>query len=149
MALAGMLVAVVLAIGARPIVIALAGEDYAPAADVLRIQCLGSRSIFVTSAFSPALLGMGRVRELAIASGAGVAAVIVFGAALIVPWDATGAAVAAVGADVVLCAATYLALRRAAPPHVLDASGSLDRARRRSRRLGRARCPGCPTRCSR
>lgn len=120
MALAGVLIAVVLAIGAEPVVVALAGEAYEPAADVVRIQCLALITIFVTSAFVPTLLGMGRVRELALATAVGLVALLAFGLALIPPLEATGAAIAAVAADVMLCAAAWAALRRAGPGRALD-----------------------------
>lgn len=120
MALAGVLIAVMLSIGAQPVVVAIAGHDFEPAADVLRIQCLGIALIFVAAAFGPPLIGLGRIRELALATGLGVVAVVIAGIALIPAFDATGAAVAAVIADVVLCTATYAVLRRAGPGRALD-----------------------------
>ena len=62
-----------------------------------------------------------RVRELAVATGVGVVAMLGLGIALIPSMDATGAAIAAVAADAILCVATYLAVRRAGPGRALDA----------------------------
>ncbi len=115
MALGGVLIALVLAIAARPIVLALGGASYEDAVPVLQIQSLALITIFLTAAWNPTLLGMGRTRSLVIASGIGVAAVFAAGFALIPPLEAQGAAIAAVAADVVLCGVTYGMLRRAGP----------------------------------
>lgn len=120
MMLVGVLIAVVITLAADPIVLVMGGEEFKPAVDVLRIQCLALVTIFMIASWSPALLGMGRVRELAVATGVGVAAMFVLGVALIPPLDATGAAIAAVAADAILCVATYIAVRRAGPGRALD-----------------------------
>jgi O-antigen/teichoic acid export membrane protein len=120
MLLAGVLIALVLALAARPIVLAMAGQEYEPAVEVLQIQCIALVTIFAIASWNPALIGTGRVRELAWATGVGVVAMLVLGVVLIPPLDATGAAIAAVAADLILCVATYVAVRRAGPGRALD-----------------------------
>jgi O-antigen/teichoic acid export membrane protein len=122
MALGGILVALVVSFGADPIVVALGGDQYRGAVDVLQIQCLAVVTIFLASAWNQTLVGMGRVRALVVTTGTGLAAVLIAGVALIPSLDAEGAAIAAVIADVVLCVATYVALRRAGPGRDLPLS---------------------------
>ena len=93
----------------------MGGESYEGAATVLQIQCLAVVTIFVALAWNQTLVGMGQVRVLVATTGAGLAAVVIAGFALIPPFEAEGAAAAAVAADLVLCVATYIALRRAGP----------------------------------
>jgi O-antigen/teichoic acid export membrane protein len=119
LALLGVLLALGLGIGARPVVLTLGGEQYAGAVDVLQIQCIALVTIFISGAWVSTLVGMGRTRALAITTGIGVLAVVVLGAILIPPLGAQGGAIAAVLADLVLCAATYVALRRSGVGRVL------------------------------
>ena len=121
MALGGVLFALVIGIGAEPIVRLLGGAAYAPAAHVLQVQAVVLVTVFVTAAWSPTLLGMGRVRELALVTGAGLVAVLVAGLALIPGLDAEGAAIAAVVADVLLCVVMFAAVWRAGPGRALHA----------------------------
>ena len=113
MAVLGVLCAVVVATGARPIITILGGAKYSDAAPVLRIQCFALITVFVTQAWTVTLIGMGHVRALAVGTVIGVSAVIVAGVALILPFGAIGGAVAAVAADVVYCGAIFWAVRRA------------------------------------
>jgi O-antigen/teichoic acid export membrane protein len=113
MALIGVLLALVLATGARPILVLLGGKQYLGAADVLRIQGLAMITVFITGAWTTTLIGMGRNRALAVCSGIAVAAVGLLGGAFIPLWHARGAAIAAVAADVVYCISIYVPLRRA------------------------------------
>jgi O-antigen/teichoic acid export membrane protein len=113
--LLGVLLALVLGAGARPIVLALGGDEYAGAVGVLQIQCIALVTIFVAGAWTTTLVGMGRAQALAVSTGIGLVAVLVFGAILIPPLGAEGGAIAAVLADIVFCAAAYVALRRAGP----------------------------------
>jgi GT2 family glycosyltransferase/O-antigen/teichoic acid export membrane protein len=115
MALGGMLVALVLWTLAEPLVVLLGGDQYEPAAPVLQIQCFAAITIFVIAAWQPTLFGLGRLRSSAVAMAVGLVTVLVAGLVLIPPLGATGAAIAAVAADAVLCVAVYVALRRAGP----------------------------------
>lgn len=120
--LLGTLFALVLSVGAEPIVVLLGGEDYAGAAPVLQIQCLALVTIFIVGAWTTTLVGMERTRALAGATGVGVVAVAGLGAALIPPFGATGGAVAAVLGDLIFCAYVYVTLRRAGPGRELTAA---------------------------
>ena len=122
MALIGVLLAVIIGTGARPILLVLGGRQYLAAADVLRIQGLALITVFVSSAWNTTLIGMGRTRALAICSAIGVVAVAIFGGAFIPIWHARGAAIAAVIADVILCAAIYAFVRRAGAARAFRAS---------------------------
>jgi O-antigen/teichoic acid export membrane protein len=112
MTLIGVLLAVILDTGARPIMLALGGHQYLRAAPVLQIQCFALITVFVTGAWMTTLVGMHRTRALAVSAAVGVGSVLIFGVALIPPYGAKGGAIAAVGADVVFCGAVYLSLRR-------------------------------------
>ena len=124
--LAGVLAALVTGLAAEPLLVLLGGEAFRPAADVLRIESIVLVTVFVTAAWSPVLLAMGRVRALAGVTALGLLAVIAAGAALIPAHEARGAALAAVLADLVVCAATYAAVRAAGPGRAL-AAGRLAR----------------------
>jgi O-antigen/teichoic acid export membrane protein len=115
MALGGVLMALVLWTLAEPLVVLLGGEEYRPAAPVLQIQAFAAITVFVSTGWQPTLFGLGRVRSSAAAIGAGLVAVLVAGLVLIPDQGATGAAIAAVVGDFVLCVAVYVALRLAGP----------------------------------
>ena len=119
--LLGTLFALVLCIGAEPIITILGGEQYAGAAPVLQIQCVALVTIFVTGAWTVTLVGMELTRALAWATAVGLVAVVVLGAALIPPLGAEGGAIAAVLGDVIFCAFVYVTLRRAGPGRALGA----------------------------
>jgi O-antigen/teichoic acid export membrane protein len=112
MALLGVLFALILATGAQPIMLALGGKQYLGAATALRIQGLALITVFISAAWNTTLIGMGRTRALAICSLIAVVAVAVFGGAFIPMWQAKGAAIAAVAADVVFCGSIYVFIRR-------------------------------------
>ena len=119
MAVIGVLLAVILATGARPIILLLGGSQYLDAAPVLRIQSFALITVFITGAWTTTLVGMHRTRSLAVSAAVGVTAVLVFGVALILQYHAKGAASAAVAADIVFCAAMYASLRRAGAAEAL------------------------------
>lgn len=112
MVLGGVLTALLIWTLARPILIVLGGLRYTPAGPVLQIQGFATITIFLTAAWLPALMGLGRLRAYWVAMTCGVVAVVVAGVVLIGPFQATGAAVAAVIGDVTLAVAMYLAIRR-------------------------------------
>jgi O-antigen/teichoic acid export membrane protein len=115
MALGGVLIALVLAIAADPLVQLLGGDEYGPAGDVLRIQALVMPFVFLSAGWTPTLLGMGRTRVLMAACAAGLVALLGAGLALIPAHEAHGAAIAAVAGDVTMCAVTYVLLVRVGP----------------------------------
>ena len=112
MVLGGVLTALLLWTLARPIIILLGGLQYAPAGRVLEIQGFAAITVFLTAAWLPALIGLGRLRAYWVAMTSGVVAVVVAGLILIGPFQATGAAVATVIGDVTLAVAVYVAVRR-------------------------------------
>lgn len=134
MAVIGTLLAVILGTGARPIIVALGGHQYLGAASVLQIQCLALITIFITGAWNTTLVGMRRTKAVGLAAMIGVAAVAAFGAALIPPLGANGAAIAAVVADAVYCAAVYVPLRRSGAANMLTSAPFL--------RIGACGLPG-------
>ena len=144
MALGGVLFAIVLGLGAEPLVRLLGGAAYLPAAGVLQIQSVVLISVFVTAAWSPVLLGMGRVRELAGVTAIGVASVLAAGLVLIPARDADGAAIAAVAADVVVCAAMFIAVYRAGPGRGLDGGRLARIALAGALAVGAGSLPGIP-----
>jgi O-antigen/teichoic acid export membrane protein len=111
--LLGVLLALVIGAGARPVVLLLGGEEYLGAVPVLQIQCIALVTIFVAGAWTTTLVGMGRARVLAICAAIGLVAVVALGVVLIPPLGAEGGAIAAVVADVIYCATIFVALRRA------------------------------------
>jgi O-antigen/teichoic acid export membrane protein len=121
MAWLGLLLAVVLGTGARSILLLFGGSQYVGAAPVLQIQCLALITIFITAAWTTALVGMGRTRDLAIATLVGLAAVTIVGSVLIVVDGAEGAAIAAVVADVLYCATAGFFVRRGSATQAIAA----------------------------
>jgi O-antigen/teichoic acid export membrane protein len=110
--LGGGLLAITVVVAARPIVVLLGGEDFAPAASVLRLQGPVVLTIFLVYAWTAFLVADGHRRALVRCMLIGLAALFATGVPLIAQLDAEGAAVAAVAADVVLTAVVYFAVRR-------------------------------------
>jgi len=113
--ISGALICILLIIGARPILVLLGGDEYGAVAPVLRLQAPMIITLFLVSAWNPALIALHRQRSLAIATSLGLLASVVSGVVLISLFDARGAAVAAVLAELVTCTGVYIALRRAGP----------------------------------
>jgi O-antigen/teichoic acid export membrane protein len=109
----GGLLALTVVVAARPIVVLLGGEDFAAAAPVLRIQAPVVLTIFLVYAATAFLIADGRRRALVQCMLVGTSALFVTGIVLIARFDAEGAALAAVAADVVLAAVTLRAVRHA------------------------------------
>lgn len=109
--LGGALVGLIVLIAARPIVVLLGGEEFAPAAPVLRIQAPLILTIFLVYSWSGFLVADGRRRELVRCMLTGLATLFLAGVPLIATLDAQGAAVAALGADLVLTAVMFRAVR--------------------------------------
>jgi O-antigen/teichoic acid export membrane protein len=110
--LAGGLLAVVVVVGARPIVVLLGGEEFADAAAVLRLQGPVVLSTFLVYVWTAFLIADGHRRALVRCMAIGTLTLMVSGVTLIAQFDARGAAVAAVVADVVLVVVAGLAARR-------------------------------------
>lgn len=108
----GGLLALIVIFAARPIVVLLGGEEFAPAASVLRIQAPVVLTIFLIYAWTAFLVADGRRRALVQCMLIGLVALFLAGGPLIAELDAEGAALAAVAADVVLTAVTFRAVRR-------------------------------------
>ena len=115
MALAGALILIVIMLAAEPILRVLGGAEYVGAAPVLRIQSIALFTLFVSAAWSPALIGMHRQGSVAAATAVGLIVAIVAGVALVPVWEAEGAAWAAALADVFVVSVAYVLLRRAGP----------------------------------
>ena len=110
--LGGGLLAITVVVAARPIVVLLGGEDFAPAASVLRIQAPVVLTIFLVYSWTTFLIADGHRRALVRCMLIGLAALFATGVPLIAQLDAEGAALAAVAADVVLTAVIFQAVRR-------------------------------------
>jgi O-antigen/teichoic acid export membrane protein len=110
--LGGGLLAITVVVAARPIVVLLGGEDFAPAASVLRLQAPVVLTIFLVYAWTAFLIADGHRRALVRCMLIGLAALFLAGVPLIAELDAEGAAMAAVAADVVLTAVIFFAVRR-------------------------------------
>jgi O-antigen/teichoic acid export membrane protein len=111
--------AVVVAIAAEPLIVILGGEEYRGAGPILAIQTFALVGIFMSQAFTVGLLATRHQREIAVTTGLGLVSIFVLGLALIPPLDSTGAAIAAVAADLLLALFTLIALRRAGPGRTL------------------------------
>jgi O-antigen/teichoic acid export membrane protein len=110
--LGGGLLAITVVVAARPIVVLLGGEEFAPAASVLRLQAPVVLTIFLVYAWTAFLVADGHRRALVRCMLIGLAALFATGVPLIAQLDAEGAALAAVAADVVLTAVIFHAVRR-------------------------------------
>jgi O-antigen/teichoic acid export membrane protein len=115
MALGGGLLLIVILLAAEPILEILGGSEYVGAAPVLRIQAIAVLTLFVSAAWSPALIGMHKQGAVAAATAVGLGVVLVAGVILIPLWDAEGAAAAAALADLFVVSIQYVLLRRAGP----------------------------------
>jgi O-antigen/teichoic acid export membrane protein len=110
--LGGGLLALTVAVAARPIVVLLGGEEFAGAASVLRLQAPVVLTIFLVYAWIGFLIADGRRRDLVRCMLVGTVALLVSGVVLISLLDAEGAALAALVADLLLAAVILRAVRR-------------------------------------
>lgn len=120
MAVAGVAAALGLAAGARPLVLLLGGEEYADAVPVLRLQSLALVTVFLGAAWTPTLVGLGRLREVALVSATGLATLVIVGVPATAVFGIKGAAGSVVVADVVLLVGIGAALRAAGPGRELQ-----------------------------
>jgi O-antigen/teichoic acid export membrane protein len=145
MLILGVLTALVCWTLATPIVTLLGGARYGGAGGVLGLQCFAVITVFVGAAWQPALIGLGRLRALAVSLAVGLVVVVIAGAVLIPEFQAMGAAAAAVIADVALAMALYVALRRTVPAQWLPGGPSLRIAAAAAAAVGVGFVPGLPT----
>jgi len=110
--LLGVLLAIVLVLGAHPITVVLGGREFAAAAPVLRTQAPAIVTIFLATAWSTFLIADYHQRDLIRCVLTGLAALVAAGLVLIPSYQARGAAGAAVLADVVYVTAVFLSIRR-------------------------------------
>jgi O-antigen/teichoic acid export membrane protein len=113
--LVGVWLALALELGAGFIVELLGGDAAEPAASVLRIQGLAVMGTFVAVAGTFPLLSLRRHRELMFANAFGLVVTLVLALSLAPALQARGAALATVGAELVLATTVTLALIRARP----------------------------------
>jgi O-antigen/teichoic acid export membrane protein len=113
--LIGVALALLLVVGARPIVQLLGGDEFAAAADTLRIQSVAIAGAFMTQLGTAALIAVERQRALVVVNALALAIVLALGCTLIPLWGANGAAVAASVGEVALAAASFVLLARARP----------------------------------
>jgi len=109
--LVGALVAIVLAVAARPLVIILGGHEFADAASVLRIHAIAVATFFVIQAWITMLIADGRQRDVVRSSAVGLGTALVAGFVLIPLFDARGAAAAVIAADAANAVVLLVALR--------------------------------------
>jgi O-antigen/teichoic acid export membrane protein len=114
-ALVGVLLAISIELGAGFIVDVLAGHGARAAAAVLRIQGLAVMFTFIAVACAYPMLSLRRQRELVLANASGLLAAAGLSLLLIPSMGAQGAAVATVGAELVLALVTAVALVRTSP----------------------------------
>jgi O-antigen/teichoic acid export membrane protein len=113
--IAGVLAAVGLELGARIAIDVLAGASYAPAVPILRIQTPAIAATFVAVSCAYPLLALRRYREVLIANAAALGVSGILLALLVPPFEATGAAVATLAAEVTLAGMMAALLLRARP----------------------------------
>jgi O-antigen/teichoic acid export membrane protein len=111
--LVGILLALILAIGAEPIVVLLGGDAYRDAAPVLRIQALVLVPAFLTQVGAFGLVSLHRQRALVVINVVALVTVLALGAVLIPAAGEIGAAVAAVAGETALAVTAIGLLSRA------------------------------------
>jgi O-antigen/teichoic acid export membrane protein len=104
-----------LVLAADPIIAVLAGDQSDPSVQLLRIQSFALMATFVIVAGGYVLLSLHRHRTLLLVNVAAVAASLVCTAVLVPTYEATGAAVVVLVAEVVLATATLAAVIRRRP----------------------------------
>jgi O-antigen/teichoic acid export membrane protein len=113
--LAAVLLVIVLAIAAEPIVRILGGSTYTLAAPVLRIQSFALIGSFASVVWTTGLIAVRRQSALILINAFALISVALLGGALIPLFGADGAAVAAVAGEAVLALAALVMLLRAKP----------------------------------
>ena len=103
---------------AGPAIQLIAGDEYADAAPLLRIQALSLVPVFLAQAWTLGLVSLRRQRSVAIGNALALGAVVVLGLILIPAFGTTGAAVAGVATEALLavCAARRRCTGASRPP---------------------------------
>lgn len=114
-AVGSVLIVLVVAIAAEPLLRVLGGAEYVPAAPVVRWQAIALITLFLISAWNPVLIALGRQRAMAWTAAIGLTAAIAAGLILVPILHAKGAAIATVIADLINAAAVLFVLRRIGP----------------------------------
>ena len=115
MLLAGVGVALVLFLGAEFAVDLVAGDDFEPSVDVLRVLAFALMGTFVIAARGYSLLSLGRLREMLVSNAVALAVVLGAGIPLIDAHGALGAAIALVAAELALAVCYEISLTRNRP----------------------------------
>jgi O-antigen/teichoic acid export membrane protein len=116
----GVGLALLLALGAEPIIAVIGGHAFAGSVAVLRIQGLALIATCVAVSAGYVLLSLRRHRAILLSNAAALAASVLLSLALIPSLQARGAAIAVVLAELAL-AATQVAMLVRARPHLLEA----------------------------
>ncbi|MEA2273991.1 MAG: hypothetical protein QOI98_2699 [Solirubrobacteraceae bacterium] len=120
----GALVVVGVFVGAPGIIAVIAGGDFAPAAAVLRIQCLGLLGSFLAAVWGFALLSLGRHRALLLLALGPLVVNAGLTAALAPAHGARGGAIATAVGELVLASAGAVVLLRAMRPDGISLRGA-------------------------
>jgi O-antigen/teichoic acid export membrane protein len=99
---ASLLLVLVTFVLAQPAILLLGDEQYRDAAPILRVQVFALLGVFVGQVFTLGLVSLRRQRDVAIANGIALAAVIVLGIVLVRAYAGIGGAVAAVVTEALL-----------------------------------------------
>ena len=108
-----LLLVLVTVILAEPAILLLGGEEYVEAAPILRIQAFALLGVFVSQAWTLGLVSLRRQRDVAVANGIALAAVVVLGLVLVRAYEGIGGAAAAVATELLLAVLLFVALTRA------------------------------------
>jgi O-antigen/teichoic acid export membrane protein len=122
--LCGVFLAMMVAILAEPALVILGGEQYRPAAPVLRLQALALVGIFLSQVGFAALVALRAQREVALVTAVGIVLVLALGLALVPPYGAEGGAVAVAVGDAALAALVLWLVRRRVKRSALTAGFS-------------------------
>lgn len=108
-----LLLVLVTVVLAEPAILLLGGEEYVDAAPILRIQAFALLGVFVSQAWTLGLVSLRRQRDVAVANGIALAAVVVLGLVLVRAYEGVGGAAAAVATELLLAVLLFVALTRA------------------------------------
>lgn len=109
--IAGVLIVLVTARAAEPVMALIGGPAFRPAGAVLRIQAAALLFGALVQIWAVSLVALGRQRELILTNALGLLGVAVFALALVGPLGARGGAAASVLGDALLAALIYWRLR--------------------------------------